>query len=87
MDRDGLIDYAGAELITGISRATLASMVNRKQIPHIRLGPRMVRFDPRELRAWIDSRRVAEQTREAPTTLVRQSRTDDSGRGRGDGLR
>jgi len=65
MERSELVDYAGAELITGISRATLASMVNRRQIPHVRLGPRMVRFDPRDLRAWIDSRRVPERSRVA----------------------
>lgn len=55
---NGLIDYAAAESLTGIRRGTLASMVSRRQIPHVRLGPRLVRFDPAELAAWIAERRV-----------------------------
>lgn len=57
-DDDGLIDYASAERITGIRRGTLASMVSRRQLPHVRLGTRIVRFDPAELRQWIAARRV-----------------------------
>lgn len=57
-DDDGLIDYAAAERLTGIRRGTLASMVSRKQVPHIRLSTRLVRFSPSELRDWIAERRV-----------------------------
>lgn len=56
-DRE-LVGYEGAERITGIGRGTLASMVSRRQIPHVRLGKRLVRFDPVELAEWIAARRV-----------------------------
>ena len=53
-----LVGYQGAERITGIARGTLASMVSRRQIPHVRLGPRLVRFEVAALAAWIAERRV-----------------------------
>lgn len=55
---DGLIDYEGAERLTGIRRGTLASMVSRRQIPHVRIGPRLVRFERAALEEWIGARRV-----------------------------
>jgi len=54
----GLVGYDEAERITGIARSTLFSMVSRRLIPHHRLSKRLVKFDPRDLRAWIDERRV-----------------------------
>lgn len=54
-----LVGYEIAERITGVRRTTLASMVHRRQIPYVRLGKRIVRFSPSELRSWVDSRRVA----------------------------
>lgn len=41
---DDITDYSGASRITHIKRSTLMWMVHEKKIPHIRLGPRMVRF-------------------------------------------
>jgi len=36
----------------------LHAMVSQRRIPHVRLGPRLVRFVEAELLAWIESRRV-----------------------------
>lgn len=53
-----LLNYEQAAARLAIKIGTLRVMVSRKQIPHIRLGPRMVKFDPDALAAWIDARRV-----------------------------
>ena len=53
-----LVGYDEAERITGVKKSTLASMVHRKQIPHHRFGPRLVKFSPADLIAWINERRV-----------------------------
>ena len=51
--------YSLAEEVTGLSRGTLYSMVCRKQIPHTRLGGRLVRFSKKELREWMLSKAVS----------------------------
>jgi excisionase family DNA binding protein len=53
-----LLDYERAAELLGIPRGTLASMVHRRQVPHLRMGPRLVRFDQDELTAWANERRV-----------------------------
>ena len=53
------LSYEDASRLFGIPRATLQTKVFRKEIPHIRLGPRTVRFDRAELLAWANARRVA----------------------------
>lgn len=50
--------YEGASALTGLKVPTLQSMVCRKQIPHYRLGKRLVVFSRAELTAWMSSRRV-----------------------------
>lgn len=42
----------------GIPVGTLRSMVCRRQIPHIRISPRIVVFDVAALEAWIAARHV-----------------------------
>ena len=42
----------------GFKLGTLACWVARKQIPHKRLSPRMVKFDPAELDAWLATKSV-----------------------------
>ena len=37
---------------------TLYSLIHRKQVPHIRLGPRTVRFDVAEIEQWLAERTV-----------------------------
>jgi excisionase family DNA binding protein len=46
-----------AELLD-VPPGTVRSMASRGQIPVVRLGPRIVRVDEDEIRAWIDARRV-----------------------------
>jgi excisionase family DNA binding protein len=53
-----LLDYKTAATRLGMPVGTLRVMVSRKQVPYIRLGPRMVKFDPDELARWIDQHRV-----------------------------
>lgn len=47
------VGYAEAAKFVGIKLNTLRSMVYRKQVPHIRLGPQLVVFDLDELERWI----------------------------------
>lgn len=56
-----LMSYQEAADLLGLQPGTLYSMVSRRQIPHIRLGSRLVRFDRAELEAWLAERRVAIQ--------------------------
>ena len=53
-----LLDYRQAALLLGLKVATLQSWVCRGRIPHVRLAPRVVRFDPDMLGAWLDARKV-----------------------------
>ena len=49
----GLLDYETAAGLLGISRALLRRWVMHRRIPHLRLGPRTVRFDLAKLREWM----------------------------------
>ena len=42
----------------GLCHGTIYSYVYRKKIPHIRLGNRMLRFDPEIIEAWIKAGEV-----------------------------
>lgn len=53
-----LMNYPAAARVLGIPLGTLYCWVSRKAIPHVRLGPRLVRFDEEELRNWLNSKRV-----------------------------
>lgn len=57
-DQDEYLDYEQASRILNVRRATLYSWVCRRRIPHIRLGPRCIRFSRLELCEWLDARRV-----------------------------
>lgn len=50
-------NYKQLEQHLGLSRNTLYSMVRRRAIPFIRISERIVRFDPVEVDAWVESRR------------------------------
>ena len=54
-----LHDYSWLERVTGVGRGTLASMVSRGQLPHVRLGPRLVRFDENVIEQWLTTRSQA----------------------------
>lgn len=53
------VNYQAAAEFLGIPTGTLRSMVHRKQVPHIRMGPQLVRFDLDELREWVSKHSVA----------------------------
>ena len=53
-----LLNYDQAAALLNVAKGTLYSKVCRKEIPHRRLSPRLVRFDAEELRAWIAAHAV-----------------------------
>ena len=52
------LNYRDAARMIGIPVGTLRSMVCRRQVPHIRISPRVVVFDVAALEEWIAVRRV-----------------------------
>ncbi len=50
--------YGEAARFLGIATGTLYLWVFQKKIPHLRFGPRLVRFSRTELEAWMRARRV-----------------------------
>lgn len=50
--------YQQLAVLTGIPISTLYTLVERRLIPHVRLGPRTVRFEPDAIEAWIEAGRV-----------------------------
>ena len=52
------LNYREAAQLLGIPVGTLRSMVCRRQVPHIRISPRIVVFDVDALEEWISLRRV-----------------------------
>jgi excisionase family DNA binding protein len=52
------LNYREAARLLGIPVGTLRSMVCRRQVPHIRISPRVVVFDVAALEEWIALRRV-----------------------------
>jgi excisionase family DNA binding protein len=52
------LNYREAARLLGIPVGTLRSMVCRRQVPHIRISPRVVVFDAASLEDWIAQRRV-----------------------------
>lgn len=55
--RPPLVDVAGAATMLGISVRHVRHLVAERRIPYVKVG-HFVRFDPGELAAWIDERRV-----------------------------
>jgi excisionase family DNA binding protein len=54
-----LLTYTQAANLLGLKLSTLYAMVSRRQVPHVRLGGRLVRFDRAELETWLGERRVS----------------------------
>ena len=57
-DDNTVFTYDGASKYLNIKTNTLYSLVRNRQIPHLRLGPRMVRFRKRDLDEWMRSNEV-----------------------------
>ena len=53
------INYTAAAELLGVNVGTLRSMVHRRQVPHIRMGAKLVRFDRDELEQWLRAHSVA----------------------------
>jgi len=56
---DEQLTYKQTAKLIGTTVNTVYSMVARRQIPHIRLGKRFVRFPRAELERWLQARLVA----------------------------
>lgn len=48
-----LLGYREAKDILGVPLGTLYAWVHARRIPHIRLGPRLVKFRRSELEQWL----------------------------------
>ncbi len=63
MSPDEMITYAEVRRMTALPLGTLYALVARRQIPHVRLGPRLVRFRRGEIEAWLAAHSVPAQPR------------------------
>lgn len=52
------VGYHAAAQLLAVPIGTLRSMVCRRQVPHIRLSPRIVIFDVDALEGWLAARSV-----------------------------
>jgi excisionase family DNA binding protein len=52
------LNYKQVAELLGVPIGTVYSMVFRQQLPHLRIGPRNVRFVKSEIKSWINSRRI-----------------------------
>ena len=52
------LNYQEAADYLGLKCSTLYALVAQRRVPHIRIGPRFVRFYADELDAWIAKKRV-----------------------------
>lgn len=55
---DVLMTYKEAAAFLRMPVGTLSSLVCRRRIPHVRLGPRTVRFERHVLETWMEAHRV-----------------------------
>jgi predicted DNA-binding transcriptional regulator AlpA len=50
----------------GFAVGTLYGMVNRKQIPHVRLSKRWVMFDRDEIESWLGTKKILTDNSRGP---------------------
>lgn len=53
-----MLTYVETARLLGLPLGTVYSLVSQRRIPHVRLGPRLVRFDRDELERWLAARRI-----------------------------
>lgn len=63
-----LFGYRKAAAVLDVRIGTLYAMVSRRQIPHVRLGPRLVRFRASDLATWVRERSVVPVDRDRGTS-------------------
>jgi excisionase family DNA binding protein len=51
-----LLDVAQTAKVLSIGKDAVYELINRDEIPHVRLGERTIRIPAHLLRAWIESR-------------------------------
>jgi excisionase family DNA binding protein len=54
---DGLLDYNDLAAFLNIPKGTLYNLVWQNKIPHVRLGPKTVRFERQAIDVWLTKRR------------------------------
>jgi excisionase family DNA binding protein len=70
-----LLTFKQAAALLGLPENSLRRYIRERKIPYLRIG-KLIRFDPVELQAWLDSRRVRAAREES---LERQERRDFKG--------
>lgn len=58
-----LLTYRELSVMTRLPLGTLYSMVSRGEIPHLRIGPRLVRFRIEDVEQWIAAKLVPSHER------------------------
>ena len=58
MDVPKLLTAPEVAEMLGMSEGAVRHLVYRRQIPHVKLGPKTLRFDPIEIADWLADRRV-----------------------------
>jgi excisionase family DNA binding protein len=58
IDVNDTITYRQLSQLTGVSEGTLRVWVSKRLLPHLRLGPRTVRFKRTEIERWLAARVV-----------------------------
>ena len=53
-----LMTYEETAALLGVPKGTLYSWVFERRVPHVRLGPRLVRFSRKALAEWVAERTV-----------------------------
>lgn len=71
MTDEDLLTYAQAAKYLNVRLGTLYALVSRKQIPHVRIGRRLVRFSRSSLMSLIAERSIAATTDAKPAGTVR----------------
>ena len=59
MDVPKLLTAPEVADLLGMSEGAVRNLVYRRQIPHVKVGPKTLRFDPVEIADWLAERRVA----------------------------
>ena len=71
MDKDSkLLTYSDVAAKFAIKKGTLYALVCQKRIPHVRIGPRFVRFAEDDIERWLAEKSVAALTSNDPKILA-----------------
>ena len=52
-----------------VSKSTIYRWTHEKYIPHVKIGG-LVRFDPKEIKKWLDKRKIAGRIRRYPEITI-----------------